>query len=211
MFHYNLRHSPHLVHRDFSAPSSLVLAVRNGEQEFFCKLDCNKQQLGAIFGINQGVEAKAVARQITDNNQEIQDLTMVKVDKHPDNTSDCSPMRVSNPSPSRALSSLPLRARPVHSDGEDSESCVSGSEDDAIDEVVSRLCDTFLGYCRGPLRLSRTNVDSVSQALGSAMTDLVLELFNQLADPPQMNQCAPDGVSSSACNPGYGASSSRGG
>jgi len=184
VFHYNIRHRPQLVHRDVCAPSSLVLAVRNGKQEFFCKIECTEQQLDAVLGIAQGVGANAIARAT-----EAQDLTM-EVGEDSDGTSDHSPMPASDPL--------------LYSDGEDSESCASGGgDDDVIDEVVSRLCDTFLGYCRGPLRLSRANIDAVSRAVRSAMADLVLELFDQLAGPPQMNQCAPDGASSSACNPGF--------
>jgi hypothetical protein len=162
----------------------LVLAVRNGEQEFFCRIDCTKQQLDAILGIGQAVDAKAAAL-VT----QFQDLTM-EVDEDSYGTSDFTPMPVSDPSP--------------HSDREDSESCGSGSEEnDVMDEVIGRLCDTFLGYCRRPLSLSRANIDSVSQAVRPAMSDLVLELFDRLAGPPQMKQCVSGGPSSSGCNPGF--------
>jgi len=201
VFHYNMRHHPQLVHRDLCAPSSLLLAVRNGEQEFFCKVECTEQQLDAVLGIGQDddVDARAATHVA-----EVRDLAMMEVDEDSDGTSDSSPpVLVSDP--------------PPYSGVEDSESCVSGSgeddddDDDVIDEVVGRLCDTFLGSCEGPLRLNRANMDSVSQAVRSAMADLVLELFDQLAGPPQMRQCASDGALGSACNPGFSGGTSSGG
>lgn len=161
-----------------------MLAVRNGEQEFFCRIDCTKQQLDAVLGIGQDVDAKAAAL-VT----QVQDLTM-EVDEDSYGMPGFTPM--------------PISDLPPHSDREESESCASSSEEDeVIDEVVGRLCDTFLAYCGEPLCLNRANIDSVSQAVRSAITDLVLELFDQLSGPPQINQSVYDGASGSACNAGF--------
>ncbi|KAK3339668.1 hypothetical protein B0T25DRAFT_560366 [Lasiosphaeria hispida] len=207
-FHYNLHHGPRLVHRDFCGPSSLMLAVRNGEQEFYCRVSCTEQQLWAILGFDQQMET------FTDANksQEAEDVsTGMNVDEDPDNTPDCSSMDISGSPLSQVLPSLALSTESaLISDEEGSRSCVSDGGDDVADEVISRICDMVLEYCGGPA--AHSNIDLVSQAVGSAVADFVHELFDGLTALPQMNQCGADGGSSSALNPnlgsgGYGASS----
>ncbi|GAB1319574.1 hypothetical protein MFIFM68171_09784 [Madurella fahalii] len=209
VFHYNLYHGPRPVHRNFCSSPSLMLAMSNDKQEFYCRVNCPEQQLWAMIGFDQHVEAFADAN----NSQEAEDVpTCMEVDEGPDDTPDCSSMDISGSPLSQVLPSMAPSTQPVSliSDDEDSRSCVSDNEDDVADEVISRICDIVLEYCGGPA--AHGNIDSISQAVESAVTDFVHELLNDLTAPPQMNQCMADGGSGSALNPdlgsgGYGASS----
>jgi len=193
-FHDKPPNSQRTVHRDICVPSSLLLAVKSGEKEFFCRVDCTKQQLWAILGTDQPLAGRADAE--IHKEQE----TSMEVDEDKEMTPACSPMDMSGLSVSLVS---PDQSACQSDVDEDAESAASDDEDAIADEIISRVCDIVLRYCGGPATGS-ADLDIISQAVGTAVTDFVHELLNELSTFPQTNQCGGDGGPTPTFNPGSG-------
>ncbi|KAK4449739.1 hypothetical protein QBC34DRAFT_83022 [Podospora aff. communis PSN243] len=176
----------HTVHRDVCPPSSLLYAVRSGEQELFCRVDCTTQQLSEILGVDLPTQPEADKERGTA-------------------TPECSPMDTSG------LSTSPTS--PVSSEFEspidhDAQSVASDDEDAMADEMISRVCDIVLRFCGGPASTSSTipDLNAINQAVGTAVTDFVHELLNELSSLPPTRQCTGrgEGVSNSTFGLGSG-------
>lgn len=196
IFHDKSPDSERTVHRDICPPSSLLWAVRSGERELFCRVDCTNQQLLAILGIDSPQSGRRDAEV-----HEKQQMSM-EIDKDKKMTPECSPMDTSGLSNSPAS---PIQSEYESAVGENAESAASEDEDAIADEMISRVCDIVLRYCGGPAT-SSTDLDVIGQAVGTAVTDFVHELLNELSTFPQTSQFTGrgDGGRTPAFNPGSG-------
>ncbi|KAK0627335.1 hypothetical protein B0T14DRAFT_512438 [Immersiella caudata] len=201
MFHDRGLGGEQIVHRDVCPPSSLLLAVRRGERGFFCRVDCTNQEQLAILGMELPLAGSGTAKLRTAaevQKKEEEERASMEVDEDdrrtltPDST--LSPMDTSRVS-SRTSAASRSQSEDQSTDDEDAESGGSDDEDAIADEMISRVCDIVLRYCGGPTRAtSNADLDAIGQAVGTAVTDFVYELLNELSAAPRIVQCTGRGT-----------------